>query len=59
MAKLRPHTAYTADELVRKLPGWKAPTVPAPADGEPAELPPMGSTARDPILPEFKVSASY
>jgi len=56
MSKLRPHTAYTADELVRKLPGWKAPTVPAPADGEPAEIAPMGSTARDPILPEFKVS---
>jgi len=36
MAARRPHTAYTADELVRKIPGWKPPPVAATEDGEAA-----------------------
>ena len=35
MANRRPHTAYTADDLVRKLPGWKPPPPGKDADGEP------------------------
>ena len=34
MALRRPLTAYTADDLVRKLPGWKPAPEKAPVDGE-------------------------
>ena len=59
MAQRRPQTAYTQDDLLRKIPGWKPPTTAAPADGEPAELPQPGTSAREPILPEFKVSGNF
>ena len=54
MANRRPRTAYTADELVRKQPGWKPP--PATAEGE--ELAPP-EVKREPSLPEFKLSSSF
>ena len=54
VANRRPRTAYTADELVRKQPGWKPP--PATAEGE--ELAPQ-EIKREPSLPEFKLSSSF
>lgn len=58
MANRRPHTAYTADELVRKLPGWKPPPPGKDADGEP--LPPAEvADKREPVLPEFALSKQF
>uniref|UniRef100_A0A7S3HXY4 Uncharacterized protein n=1 Tax=Favella ehrenbergii TaxID=182087 RepID=A0A7S3HXY4_9SPIT len=54
MAARRPHTAYTADDLLRKMPGWKPPTIP----GEEAE-PPAPEMGRESSLPEFKLSNSF
>lgn len=54
VANRRPHTAYTADELVRKQPGWKPPA--AAADGE--ELAPP-EIKREASLPEFKISGQF
>ena len=56
MAARRPHTAYTADELVRKLPGWK----PAPPgkDADP-EAQVFHEVQREPILPEFTMSGQF
>ena len=57
MANLRPRTSYTAEDLVRKIPGWKAPVV-KNADGEvvPREL---EDEPRVPLLPEFGVSKNF
>jgi hypothetical protein len=56
MAARRPHTAYTADELVRKIPGWKPPPVAATEDGEAAA--PL-ENIREPLLPEFQMSKQF
>lgn len=53
MANRRPRTAYTADELVRKQPGWKPPPA---AEGEEQAAP---EVKREPSLPEFKLSGSF
>lgn len=53
MANRRPNTSYTADSLVRRLPGWKPPKT---ADEAGAEAAP---TERVPLLPEFKLSSSF
>ena len=55
MATRRPHTAYTADDLLRKLPGWKPP---AAAAGEEENTPPPDEP-RQASLPEFKLSSSF
>ena len=57
MASKRPHTAYTADELVRKMPGWKPPPPGKDADGEP--LPAQEVAQREPVLPEFAISKNF
>ena len=57
MADRRPHTAYTADDLVRKLPGWKPPPAAANAEGE-VEAAPV-EEPREPILPEFGLSKQF
>lgn len=54
MAALRPHTAYTADQLVRKLPGWK----PAPP-GKDGVVEEVEEPKREPIIPEFAVSKQF
>jgi hypothetical protein len=52
--------SYTADELVRKLPGWKPAPVAATADGEaPGETVDMNATMREPILPKFSISDKF
>jgi hypothetical protein len=58
MAARRPHTAYTADDLVRKIPGWKPPPVPAAEDGEAAAQNPIDEP-REPVLPEFHISKQF
>lgn len=58
MVARRPHTAYTADSLVRKLPGWKPAPVAAAADGEMPEAP-AGESQREPKIPEFKISKQF
>ena len=55
MATRRPHTAYTADDLLRKIPGWKPP---APT-GEVGEEPPAAEVPREASLPEMKLSSSF
>ena len=60
MARLRPSTAVTQDALIRKMPGYKPPAAPKGEDGE--EIPQAqlgGISAREPILPDFKVSQSF
>ena len=57
MVARRPFTAYTADDLVRKLPGWKPPPVAAGADGEPEA--PIGDQPREATVPEFKISKQF
>ena len=54
MAARRPHTAYTAEDLVRKLPGWKPAPVAATEDGEPAAA--AHDEPRVPLLPDFHMS---
>ena len=54
MANRRPNTSYTADSLVRRLPGWKPPKT---AGDEPAAE--AAPTERIPLLPEFKLSSSF
>ncbi len=56
MAARRPHTAYTADELVRKLPGWKPAPPGKDADPEAQVLP---EVQREPLLPEFAMSGQF
>lgn len=53
MLARRPHTAYTADQLVRKLPGWK----PAPPgkDGVVEEV----EEPKQPKIPEFAISKQF
>ena len=52
--------SLTADELVRKLPGWKPAPLAATADGEaPAEQVDMNATMREPILPKFSISDKF
>ena len=58
MADRRPHTAYTADDLVRKLPGWKPPPAAANADGE-VETGAQAEEPREPLLPEFGMSKQF
>jgi len=53
MANRRPFTSYTADSLVRKLPGWKPPKTAGEEPTEPAQA------DRQPVLPEFKLSSSF
>lgn len=57
MAARRPHTSYTADDLVRRMPGWK----PAPVkveEGEAVEAP-ATEVKREPKLPEMPGSAKF
>ena len=58
MAARRPHTAYTADDLVRKMPGWKPPPTAPAAEGEVAEDP-AAVSAREPILPDFNTGKKF
>lgn len=58
MAARRPFTAYTADELVRKMPGWKPPPTAPAADGEVADAP-VAESAREPILPDFGTAKNF
>ena len=57
MAARRPHTAYTAEDLVRKLPGWKPAPVAATEDGEPAAA--AHDEPRVPLLPDFHMSKQF
>ncbi len=57
MAARRPHTSYTADDLVRKIPGWKPPPAAATEDGEVAAV--AQDEPREPILPEFHMSKQF
>ena len=57
MAQRRPHTAYTADDLVRKLPGWKPP--PVKASDDPEAQPEPVEVKREPTLPEFAISKEF
>ena len=58
LANLRPRTAYTEADLVRKIPGWKPPAQPKNADGEviPMEI---EEEPRVPLLPEFNASKNF
>ncbi len=58
MAARRPHTAYTADDLVRRMPGWKPPVVKEPAEGEAVETA-APEVKREPKLPEFGGSKAF
>lgn len=58
MSQRRPFTSKTADELVRKLPGWKPQPAAAAADGEEAgEL--HTEPEREPVLPDFAMSKTF
>ena len=56
MAARRPQTAYTQEDLVKKLPGWKPPPVKASEDAPPEPEP---TEKREPILPEFSMSKEF
>ena len=43
MANKRPQTSKTVDELISRLPGWKAPAVPVKKDEEAPEPVPVDS----------------
>ena len=58
MALRRPLTAYTADDLVRKLPGWKPAPEKAPVDGEEPK-PRVEEIQRVASLPEFALSKQF
>lgn len=58
MTLRRPLTAYTADDLVRKLPGWKPLPEKAGAEGEPVE-PRVEEIQRVASLPEFALSKQF
>jgi len=53
MANRRPHTAYTADDLVRRQPGWKPQAPAADEEVAPPEI------KREPTLPEFKICGQF
>lgn len=56
MAHRRNRTHFTADELVRKQPGWK----PTPVAGEAApEEPIVSDNLRESSLPEFSLSKTF
>ena len=57
MSQRRPNTSYTAEDLVRRIPGWK-PLAAVPVDGEPAEAV-FNETMKEPILPEFGISKNF
>ena len=57
MSNRRPHTAYTADDLVRRMPGWKP--APPKAGEEPPEEPVQAEAPREPKLPEFAASKQF
>ena len=57
MSQRRPNTSYTAEDLVRRITGWK-PATAAAVDGEPAEAV-FSETMKEPILPEFEISKRF
>ena len=58
MALRRPQTAYTAEDLVKKLPGWKPPPEKKNEDGE-VIAPRVEEIPRVVSLPEFAISKSF
>lgn len=59
MALRRPLTAYTADDLVRKLPGWKPAPEKALAEGEEPAPRKVEEITRVASLPEFAISKQF
>lgn len=57
MALRRPQTAYTAEDLVKKLPGWKPPPEKKNEDGE--VISPPEEIQRVASLPEFALSKQF
>lgn len=57
MALRRPQTAYTQEELVKKLPGWKPPPEKKDENGE--IIPRAEEIHRVVSLPEFGLSKNF
>ena len=58
MALRRPQTAYTAEDLVKKIPGWKPPPEKKNEDGE-VIAPRAEELPRVVSLPEFALSKQF
>ena len=58
MALRRPQTAYTAEDLVKKLPGWKPPPEKKNEDGE-VISPKVEEIQRVASLPDFALSKQF
>lgn len=60
MANKRPHTSKTADQLISRLPGWKAPAAAVKKDEEAPEPVPVDSqSVKEPMLPEFMMADKW
>lgn len=59
MALRRPQTAYTAEDLVKKLPGWKPPPEKKNEDGEVISPAKPEEIQRVASLPEFGLSKQF
>ena len=60
MANKRPHTSKTADELIRRFPGWKPPAIPVKkGEEEPEPVPVDSQSVREPNLPDFTIGDKW
>ena len=58
MSYRRPSSSYTAEDLVKTLPGWKPAPAAAAAEGE-EPVDQLAQTMKEPILPDFGTTNKF